>query len=126
MLQKLESANSIQVDSEVRNESPASPSHAMHTESGYHLDEPLISEMFMHMESILQGDEDDKLLIEVMRKFVENRVKHKLSEGGNNTMGNDLKKLRRSATAPFSFCNAMVNEMRHALKVRFLGIEYDR
>lgn len=69
-----------------------------------------------HMGLLLKGNENEKPLLEVLRRFVENRAKHKLLEDQNSTMGGDLKKLRKAAVAPFSFCNRMINDMRHALK----------
>lgn len=72
----------------------------------------------MHIDLILKGvEEEDKQLVEILRKFVENRTKQKVLENQKSTMGGDLKKLRKSAIAPFAYCNMLVNEMRHALKV---------
>jgi hypothetical protein len=68
------------------------------------------------MALVLKGNENEKPLLEVLRRFVEHRAKHKLLEDQNSTMGSDLKKLRKAAVAPFSFCNRMINDMRHALK----------
>lgn len=115
VLRKLDSENSIEFDVPLKNESPINPNYIVHNESTYNLDEPLISEMFLHIDSILKGDENDRPLVEVMRQFVKNRLK--AEENQNTTMNNDLEKLRKSAVAHFSFCNAMVNDMRTALRV---------
>ncbi|KAI6191368.1 hypothetical protein M3Y97_00220800 [Aphelenchoides bicaudatus] len=117
VLAKLDSENKIeQPEDEPQNESPASIETAKHNESSYQLDEPLILEAMSHMEAILKGTEDEKPLLEVLHRFVENRLKYKLLDDSNSTMGGDLKKLRKAAVAPFSFCNRMINDMRYALK----------
>lgn len=116
VLDKLDSENKIQFDETLKNESPVGIDYIKHNESIYHLDEPLMSEAMMHIDLFLRGIEDDKPLVEIMRQFAENRAKHKLLEDQNSTMSGDLMKLRKSAVAHFSFCNQMVNDMKHALK----------
>lgn len=116
VLRKLDLENSIEFDVPIKNESPVNSDYVIHNESSYGLDEPLISEMFIRMDSVLRGNENDRPLIEVMRKFVENRIK--IDNSQNDTMNSDLETLRKSAVAHFSFCNTMVNDMRTALKVR--------
>lgn len=60
------------------------------------------------MYSILNDNADSNELIETLQTFVKNR---------KNFVENDLSIVRRAATAPFSFCHLLVNDLRQALKV---------
>lgn len=60
-----------------------------------------------HMEFVLKGEETEKDLIKVLRKFVQNR---------QDETEKDLTTLRRAAIAPFSFCHKMVNDFKHVMK----------
>jgi hypothetical protein len=72
----------------------------------------------MQIDRILRGiDHNDKQLLAILRRFVENRTKN--LELHNSTISDDLKRLRKSAVAPFAFCNQLINDMRFALKVFF-------
>jgi hypothetical protein len=57
-----------------------------------------------HMSLLLKGSEDEKPLLEVLRRFVQNRASHKLLDNQNSTMGDDLKKLRKAAVGKFRTC----------------------
>uniref|UniRef100_A0A914CLE7 Solute carrier organic anion transporter family member n=1 Tax=Acrobeloides nanus TaxID=290746 RepID=A0A914CLE7_9BILA len=83
----------------------------VYEQSLYSLDEPLISQALHHMNLILSGDEDEKPLLEVLRKFVKNRH--------INTQ-EDFAIIRRAAIAPFTFCGKLVNDLRSVLTGSFV------
>lgn len=68
------------------------------------------------MKLILNGAEDEKPLIEIFQKFVENR---------RVNFEEDRRIIRRAANAPFTFCGKLVNDLRNILLVcRFLNFYY--
>lgn len=63
------------------------------------------------MDLILSGDEDEKPLLEVLRKFVNNR---------RINAQEDFAIMRRAAIAPFTFCGKLVNDLRSVLTGSFV------
>ncbi|KAI6205710.1 hypothetical protein M3Y94_00823200 [Aphelenchoides besseyi] len=118
VLERIELSNSKTSDFEARGDSPQGITYNNHTESFYSIDEPLISQALMHMDLVLRGTEDERPLLDVLRQFAQKRNDATTPQvsGGNISLSSDIKALRKSASAPFDFCNRMVNDLRHALK----------
>lgn len=60
------------------------------------------------MNNIVKGNGDSEKLKSLLETYVQNRAKEEES---------DLISIRRSAAAPFSFCNRLINDLRGVIKV---------